>query len=67
MNIKQNEVACIEDFLLSVENVGQQSYQSLVKQNAADIAREKDKLCFNPEATNNKIGSSLDKEEIPNR
>ncbi|XP_018418654.1 PREDICTED: unconventional myosin-XVI [Nanorana parkeri] len=67
MNIKQNEVTCVEDFLLTVEDMGQQTFHSLVVQNTADIAREKDRLHSDPEATNNKTGQASDKEVIPNR
>lgn len=67
MNIKQNEVTCIEDFLLSVEQTGQQTYNSLVIQNAADIFREKDRLRSDPEAASNTTVPALDKEDNPNR
>ncbi|XP_073470585.1 unconventional myosin-XVI isoform X1 [Aquarana catesbeiana] len=67
MNIKQNEVTCIEDFLLSVEQTGQQTYSSLVIQNAADIAREKDRLHSDSEAASNTTVLALDKEVNPNR
>ncbi|XP_075056101.1 unconventional myosin-XVI [Mixophyes fleayi] len=67
MNIKQNEVSCIEDFFLSMENLGQQTYHSLVIQNASDIAREKDRLRTETDVNNDTIGSSYGKEENSNR
>ncbi|XP_068124131.1 unconventional myosin-XVI isoform X2 [Hyperolius riggenbachi] len=67
MKIQQNEVICIEDFLLSVENMGQQAYHSLIIQNACDIAQEKDRPHPDPEANTSTSGPACDKEDIPNR
>ncbi|XP_063809250.1 unconventional myosin-XVI isoform X2 [Pseudophryne corroboree] len=66
MNIKQNEITCVEDFFLTVENLGQQTYHSLVIQNASDIAREKDKLRTGTDVNDTKL-SSCDKEKNSNR
>uniref|UniRef100_A0A8C5LKW9 Myosin XVI n=2 Tax=Leptobrachium leishanense TaxID=445787 RepID=A0A8C5LKW9_9ANUR len=52
MNIKQNEITCVKNFLETVENTGQQTYHSLVIQNASDIAREKDQVRTESETVN---------------
>ncbi|XP_043547126.1 unconventional myosin-XVI [Chiloscyllium plagiosum] len=44
MNIKQQEVSSIESFLQSAEDMGLKAYDSLVIQNASDIARENDRI-----------------------
>ncbi|XP_078077789.1 unconventional myosin-XVI isoform X2 [Mustelus asterias] len=44
MNIKQQEVDSIESFLQSAEDMGLKAYDSLVIQNASDIARENDRI-----------------------
>ncbi|XP_067890237.1 unconventional myosin-XVI isoform X2 [Heterodontus francisci] len=44
MNIKQQEVNSIECFLQSAEDMGLKAYDSLVIQNASDIARENDRI-----------------------
>ncbi|GCB70925.1 hypothetical protein scyTo_0010884 [Scyliorhinus torazame] len=44
MNIKQQEVNSIESFLQSAEDMGLKVYDSLVIQNASDIARENDRI-----------------------
>ncbi|XP_078400963.1 unconventional myosin-XVI [Cetorhinus maximus] len=44
MNIKQQEVNSIESFLQSAEDMGLKAYDSLVIQNASDIARESDRI-----------------------
>ncbi|XP_071991657.1 unconventional myosin-XVI isoform X2 [Engystomops pustulosus] len=67
MSIKQSEDACIEDFIQSVENLGQKAYHSLVIQNASDIAREKDKPRNDPDVKNDKTESSGEKNDISTR
>ncbi|GAB1292975.1 Unconventional myosin-XVI [Apodemus speciosus] len=44
MNIKQQEVTSIKSFLQSTEDMALKTYDALVIQNAADIAREHDRL-----------------------
>ncbi|XP_044141494.1 unconventional myosin-XVI [Bufo gargarizans] len=68
MSIKQSEDTCIEDFLLTVENLGQNAYHSLVIQNASDITREKDRLRIDPDVKNDDTtGLSGDKKDISSR
>ncbi|XP_067842810.1 unconventional myosin-XVI [Heptranchias perlo] len=44
MSIKQQEVNSTESFLQSAEDMGLKAYDSLVIQNASDIARENDRI-----------------------
>ncbi|KAM6178583.1 unconventional myosin-XVI [Rhynchocyon petersi] len=44
MNIQQQEVTSINSFLQNTEDLGLQTYDALVIQNASDIARENDRL-----------------------
>ncbi|XP_075446830.1 unconventional myosin-XVI isoform X2 [Ascaphus truei] len=57
MNIKQSEVTCMKDFFQTVENMGHQTYHSLVIQNASDISREQDRLRSETDTTYNTVGS----------
>ncbi|XP_073412917.1 unconventional myosin-XVI isoform X1 [Dendrobates tinctorius] len=67
MTIKQSDDTCIEDFLLTVENLGQKAYNPLVLQNVSDIAREKDKLHTDPDVNNDTTGSSSNQNDISTR
>ncbi|MEE6519953.1 hypothetical protein FKM82_017734 [Ascaphus truei] len=57
MNIKQSEVTCMKDFFQTVENMGHQTYHSLVIQNASDISREQDRRRSETDTTYNTVGS----------
>ncbi|KAG9492232.1 hypothetical protein GDO78_000641 [Eleutherodactylus coqui] len=67
VSIKQSEETCIEDFLLTVEDLGQKTYQSLVIQNASEVTYEQDRPPADPDVNNDTTGSSGDKNDIPIR
>ncbi|CAH2223525.1 unconventional myosin-XVI [Pelobates cultripes] len=66
MNIKKNEITFVKDFLETVENIGQQTYHSLVIQNASDIAREKDRSQNESEPAH-KLESVYKKDDVSKR
>ncbi|KAM9319999.1 unconventional myosin-XVI [Gastrophryne carolinensis] len=65
INTRQNEVTCIEDFLLSVETMGQQTYHSLIIQNTSDIAQQTDTPSTDPEVNkDDKIQSVCEEDHL---
>uniref|UniRef100_F6TDT5 Myosin XVI n=1 Tax=Xenopus tropicalis TaxID=8364 RepID=F6TDT5_XENTR len=64
LDTKENEDTFIKDFIQTIENMGQQSYHSLVIQNASDIAREKVALQIESNTAYSAMESICNKEEM---
>ncbi|XP_053311241.1 unconventional myosin-XVI [Spea bombifrons] len=67
INMKQNEITYVKEFLESIETMGQKAYHSLAIQNASDVAREKDGTQSEGESPFNTIDSSSKKENAVKR